>query len=1153
MAVFDTPQEAFGILRPVCVQLTKVQTVDNVKLLQSKLQCVSDSALQELQEYTLFPLRFTLKTPGPKKESLVQSVVECITCLLSMTCVRKSELLQELFSELCICLSSPSNYQQPAPVSEELKLSVIQGLNALMHSAYGDIILTLYHSSMLPHLGFAVSLLLAMAEKEKSKQIKITALKCLQILICPEHHRPLTDEETKQLGSLFATFLPGISVTLCRMITGDIKQGHVVTTCSIQIWYKIVGLCMADEQLAGIPKEKGKPIHEQSRIAELIVHRDSSWVKSTGDKLYILLQKIVECISVNPHWKVRLELVELAHYLLVRCNKSLVESVGCLLKALVGFVNDERPEVQSHCNKVLRDIAEQRTVTDNKALADVLSENLHILTTALPRLMSSLDDQGKHLTLTLLLGYLKLLGTKINIVLSSTGHLHRLSKALVQILEMDVNDVKVVEERYWNPDSLTEHTSSWQRDHGQRKYFRFFNKDRIFVLLQQVCRVLGYFGNMYLLVDHFMELYRESVVYRKQAAWILNELIAGAAGLKVEVFQPRDTLVNLEDLKGMVVSIMEEYVDPANWHLVTSIESDEINESILRPSSLCAITAEGHSNCISSFYNPSPTLRSMNSNIWQICIQLEGIGLFAFALGTEFRSLLISALYPILEKAGDKTLLISQTAIGTMVDVCHACHYDSPQHLINQNSDYLVNDISLNLRHLAHHPHTPNVLEVMLKSSDSSLLPLVDDVLQDVLSTLDQCYDERAALFLSVLHSLMKALVQWFPATKDHQNLEEIRSGTSLGESENYGIGLECNTQADEIQRFFQDYVKQKQVAEGELPGSRRHGAVCADKIKIRQQMRLRESEELLSGGGLQQHKGTMFCFWGTVFLIGQAVRVMSDNAMAVVYINHHGGIRSLQDVELQPSSPQESETNHSEPDVEKSLPAHIWISKDVMERCIHLMSDKSLKLRIKVLGILELCVVVLHSQEDQLLPMAHRTWPPLVTRLVNDDPLVVLQAFQVLRTLASSCGDFLRRRFSKDVLPKLICSLVAQAPVSARAGPIYSHTLAFKLQLAVLQGLGQLCEKLDMGESDLTKVANACMHYLSARQPTKLQEASRSVFHSLIRVDPDATWLLLSEVYCPFAYELPHASLCPVKLGGMGKQRNEFTDNVLQLLKELS
>lgn len=141
MAVFDTPEEAFGVLRPVCVQLTKTQTVENVEHLQTQLQAISDTALQELQQYILFPLRFALKTPGPKRERLVQSVVECLTFVLSSTCVREQELLQELFSELSACLYSPSS-QKPAALSEELKLAVIQGLSTLMHSAYRDIILT---------------------------------------------------------------------------------------------------------------------------------------------------------------------------------------------------------------------------------------------------------------------------------------------------------------------------------------------------------------------------------------------------------------------------------------------------------------------------------------------------------------------------------------------------------------------------------------------------------------------------------------------------------------------------------------------------------------------------------------------------------------------------------------------------------------------------------------------------------------------------------------------------------------------------------------------------------------------------------------------------------------------------------------------------
>lgn len=55
-------------------------------------------------------------------------------------------------------------------------------------------------------------------------------------------------------------------------------------------------------------------------------------------------------------------------------------------------------------------------------------------------------------------------------------------------------------------------------------------------------------------------------------------------------------------------------------------------------------------------------------------------------------------------------------------------------------------------------PQAPRVLTVMLTHSDCSLLPLVADVIRDVLMALDLSYDHTAALFCSVLHALMKAL-----------------------------------------------------------------------------------------------------------------------------------------------------------------------------------------------------------------------------------------------------------------------------------------------------------------------------------------------------------------------------------------------------------
>lgn len=927
MAVFDTPEEAFGVLRPVCVQLTKTQTVENVEHLQTQLQAISDAALQELQQYVLFPLRFALKTPGPKRERLIQSVVECLTFVLSSTCVREQELLQELFSELSACLYSP-NSQKPAAVSEELKLAVIQGLNTLMHSAYRDIILTFYEPSILPRLGFAVSLLLGLAEQEKSKQIKIAALQCLQVLLlqcdCQDHSRPLDGLEQQQLGDLLASFLPGISTALTRIITGDFKQGHSIVVSSLKVFYKTVSFIMADEQLRRIPKAQAKPAVEH-RVAQLMIHREAGWVKSTGDKLQILIKKIMDCVSVHPHWKARLELVEFVEVLLMKCTQSLVESTGPLLKVLVGLVNDESPEVQAQCSTVLRCLADQKVVVGSRALADILSESLHSLATSLPRLMNTQDDQGKFSTLSLLLGYLKLLGPKVHVILNSVAHMQRLSRALVQVLELEVADVKMVEERRWNSDSLSATSEAsaarpWSR--VQRRYFRCFTDERVFLLLRQICQLLGYYGDLYLLVDHFMELYQASVVYRKQAAMILNELVVGAAGLDVEDIHNKCTSTGPEELREIVKSILEEYTSQENWYLITCIEAEEGEEVTMKQQGLQAITSGAHTCQVVSFpalSKPSPTICSMNSNIWQICIQLEGIGQFAYALGKDFRLLLMSALYPVLEKAGDQTLLISQVATNTMVDICHACGYNSVQHLINQNSDYLVNGISLNLRHLALHPHTPKVLEIMLRNSDASLLPLVADVVQDVLATLDQFYDKRAASFVSVLHALLAALAHWFPDSGSTGQRQQCCLGE---EGRQTAADLEAGTTAEDIEQFVLNYLKEKDVAEG--------------------------------------------------------------------------NVSDLDTEEEEQSAPSKVDENDTLPDVEPALPMHIQIAKDVMERCIHLSADKNLKIRLKVLDVLGLCVVVLQTHKNQLLPLAHRAWPSLVHRLTSDDPLAVLRAFKV-------------------------------------------------------------------------------------------------------------------------------------------------------------
>lgn len=58
---------------------------------------------------------------------------------------------------------------------------------------------------------------------------------------------------------------------------------------------------------------------------------------------------------------------------------------------------------------------------------------------------------------------------------------------------------------------------------------------------------------------------------------------------------------------------------------------------------------------------------------------------------------------------------------------------------------------------------------------------------------------------------------------------------------------------------------------------------------------------------------------------------------------------------EVPPPGEPENVGDLLEPDVKAELPQHLNITKDVMERCIHLLSDPSLKLRLKVLRLLYL------------------------------------------------------------------------------------------------------------------------------------------------------------------------------------------------------
>ncbi|XP_069120826.1 TELO2-interacting protein 1 homolog [Argopecten irradians] len=780
----------FERLRPICVQLTREHTRENVSALSKALNGLERKYMQELQEYVLFPLRIILKQEKKYGEELYVDIYQCMEYVLSRSCVTRWDMFLDIFNTACMALSDPRDPSKVPDLSEELKLAVVQMLLSLLKSSDFNIIENLFAVGSLPVLGHAVSMLLNLADQERLRPLKMAALRFL-IELCQEDRNYCTSMRVK-LGDTLASFLPGVTITLGRLISCDTHQGQAIIQTALDLLTKYMRLVLDDvlvTESQSKTKHQGHNVKANSKLESLVVQRNTDWIKATGSKLAVIVKQVTKVRS-HSSWKVRLALVDWAGNMLLHCRGSLEESVSDLLAVLVGRLGDDYPKVATHSRQGLDKFAASLDGKQCRPLVEMLEENLYGLSMSLPRQMNTTDEEEKLFVVQLLVGYLELLGDQIDSLMLSHGR--KLLMSLVQVLEMDYSDIRIVEERTTitgdgasalNPDTSPNVLPL-------RKYFKHFNDTRIYKQLQQACQCLGHYGSTPLLVDQVLDITHTSMAYRPQAFLILNDIISGTTE---KTGLPKDSSVADEQRRSTISMLVEEYLYPGNFYLVTTATEKSGKQDQLPGSTLRAITLVSNEDSVSVY----------NRNIVLTCVLLEGLGIFAKVLGRSYLPLLMQTLYPLLEKLGDNTAVISTSAYISLCNTCTACNYSSIAELIQENADYLVNAISLRLRHFHDNQHSPLVLKVMLQYSNSDLLTLIDDTIQEILDVLDDHHIEQAVLFMGVLHELAKAIVRWFPTVKsggtaDKQESEQSNKGTPL-------------------LPFILNYCEQKRMASGDV------------------------------------------------------------------------------------------------------------------------------------------------------------------------------------------------------------------------------------------------------------------------------------------------------------------------------------------------
>lgn len=93
----------------------------------------------------------------------------------------------------------------------------------------------------------------------------------------------------------------------------------------------------------------------------------------------------------------------------------------------------------------------------------------------------------------------------------------------------------------------------------------------------------------------------------------------------------------------------------------------------------------------------------------------------------------------------------------------------------------------------------------------------------------------------------------------------------------------------------------------------------------------------------------------------------------------------------------------------------HVKLAVAIIARSLQFLPSKNQARKLLTLDILLNGLEIVRDWEDELLPLVHQIWSPLVERFKEfENPLILNYSFQLLVTLAKVSKEFIRMRTTK-------------------------------------------------------------------------------------------------------------------------------------------
>lgn len=713
----------FERIQPLCANLVRDFSLENMIKLEQSLNDVNSRFINAFQEYLLFPFRLSLmKTEN--ENQLIKSL-EIATSIFGRSELNSWPLFSNTVTTAFQRISDPQHIDKVSDSSEELKLSVCQCISSMVENSSENVRQCMYNGSFSLPLAHIFHTLVVLLQHERSKSLRRAILGTIGLLTYSREFIPSRNVKTEELASKsLAFYLPGLSMGLASVVCGDNKQGESVIRMALKLLADLIVITVND--CCAVTKDSDAPINTSNKD-KVFVTKNAKWFQDVACKFYILIQNTTVLVT-HDHWKVRQDYLYFAESILLDCTRNLENCVPVLLPAVFALSVDSHEEISLRGQRLIEKFSNKFQAMNSFTLCSIIEDELYTSASKLIKCKLGASDDQKLFILRSIHGCLQILGSSIDKILFSSGHLEKLMLSLLNLLEFE-SSLLMVEEITVNLDISSMNIMP-------RKRFCYFEKKEILDTIFNICCCLGKSKYNRLVIDYLIENMHTSEIFLLQSIFLIGCIVEGLSNDPLDINQNTD----------LIGDVLEEILSPSLFDVP------------LHRMDVRAITYEKTS---AQVYN--------DNNIYQVCLILEAVEKCCKILGKSFRVFLIKVLFNVMEKAGNSNYIVSQAGKICLYGIAQFCGYNPRIELVRDNADYLVNSIILNYHHFLYKPEMSAVLHVVLQESDGEMLPLFKDCIQRLLKMLD-CNQERAFPILTVLKSVVIFVKKWFSTEKVHDS-----------------------------------------------------------------------------------------------------------------------------------------------------------------------------------------------------------------------------------------------------------------------------------------------------------------------------------------------------------------------------------------------